>query len=58
MEIPTPILVKRYGRSRLYDTVALRYVAVDELRRWWQDRVAFVVIDTETGDDVTRVLLA
>jgi len=53
-----PIVVKRYGRSRLYDTTALRYVTVDELRRWWHDQIAFVVIDTETGDDVTRVLLA
>ena len=53
-----PILIKRYGRSRLYDTVALRYVSVEDLRQWAQDSVSFVVVDTETGHDVTRVLLA
>jgi polyhydroxyalkanoate synthesis regulator protein len=53
-----PILVKRYGRSRLYDTVAARYVSVDDLRAWAADGTRFVVRDTETGDDVTRVLLA
>ena len=58
MPNPAPILVKRYARSRFYDTAALRYVSVDELRQWRHDQVAFVVIDAETGDDVTRVLLA
>jgi polyhydroxyalkanoate synthesis regulator protein len=55
---PVPIVVKRYGRSRLYDTAALRYVSVNELRRWRRNQIAFIVIDTETGHDVTRVLLA
>ena len=27
-----PILVKRYGGNRLYDTTKARYVTVDELR--------------------------
>jgi polyhydroxyalkanoate synthesis regulator protein len=53
-----PILIKRYARSRLYDTVALRYRCVEDLRQWAKDGIAFVVVDTETGDDVTRVLLA
>lgn len=52
------ILVKRYARSRLYDTANGRYVSVDPLRRWAVDGVAFSVIDAETGSDVTRVLLA
>jgi polyhydroxyalkanoate synthesis regulator protein len=54
----TPILIKRYARSRLYDTVKGRYVTVDELRQWQRDGVAFIVRDVETGADVTRVLLA
>ena len=52
------ILVKRYGRARLYDTAGAKYVTVDELRRWQAQEVAFTVIDTEAGEDVTRVLLA
>ncbi len=53
-----PILVKRYGRSRLYDPVNQRYVSVEQLQDWAANGVAFVVQDTETGADVTRVLLA
>ncbi len=51
-------LVKRYARSRLYDTHTARYVTVDDLRSWVTRGVSFRVIDAETGDDITRVLLA
>ncbi len=54
----SPILVKRYGRSRLYDTAHAQYVSLDDLRRWQRRKIAFRVVDTETGEDVTRVLLA
>ena len=53
-----PILVRRYARSRLYDTVAGRYLSEEDLRQWLKDGVAFQVQDSETGDDITRVLLA
>ena len=53
-----PILVRRYARSRLYDTVAGRYLTVDELRQWLKDGVSFQVQDSETGEDITRALLA
>lgn len=53
-----PILVKRYAGTRLYDTADARYVAKDELRGWAAQGVMFCVLDTETGEDVTRVLLA
>jgi polyhydroxyalkanoate synthesis regulator protein len=51
-------VIKRYARSRLYDTQAACYVTVSNLRAWVLANVRFVVIDAETGDDVTRVLLA
>jgi polyhydroxyalkanoate synthesis regulator protein len=53
----TTILIKRYARSRLYDTTNRRYVSVDELREWFRIGAAFVVVDVETDADVTRVLL-
>jgi polyhydroxyalkanoate synthesis regulator protein len=53
-----PILVKRYARARLYDTVGLRYVSVDTIRDWLTGGIAVRVIDAESGEDVTRVLLA
>lgn len=54
----SPILVKRYGRSRLYDTRRARYVSLSDLRSWQRRGIAFLVLDAETGEDVTRVLLA
>jgi polyhydroxyalkanoate synthesis repressor PhaR len=53
-----PILIKRYGRRRLYDTVHCRYLTIEDLRLWVADGIDFVVMDFETGADVTRVLLA
>ena len=52
------VIVKRYARSRLYDAANRRYVSVEQLRGWMADGIAFAVIDGETGEDVTRVLLA
>jgi polyhydroxyalkanoate synthesis regulator protein len=53
-----PILVRGYVRSRLYDTVAGRYLTVEDLRQWLRDGVDFQVRDSEAGEDITRVLLA
>jgi polyhydroxyalkanoate synthesis regulator protein len=53
-----PVLIKRFARSRLYDTAEGRYVSVDELRQWLSDGIAFCVEDDETGEDVTSLLLA
>jgi len=53
-----PILVKRYARDRLYDTVAERYLTTADLQKWMARAISFVVLDAETGEDITRVLLA
>jgi polyhydroxyalkanoate synthesis regulator protein len=34
------------------------YLTVDDLRDWAARGVRFTVEDTETGEDVTRILLA
>jgi polyhydroxyalkanoate synthesis regulator protein len=54
----TTILIKRYARSRLYDTINRRDVTLDELREWQRLGVSFVVMDVETDANVTRVLLS
>jgi len=56
--MPEPILIKMYAGSRLYDTTKARYVTADELRRWRERGIAFMVKEAETGEDVSRVLLA
>jgi polyhydroxyalkanoate synthesis regulator protein len=58
---PEPILIKPYARSRsshLYDPANQRYVTVRQLREWASKGVPFLVQDTETGADVTQVLIA
>ena len=55
---PKPILIKRYARSRLYDPLNQRYVTVGQLQEWAAKGVPFLVQDTETGADVTQVLIA
>jgi len=62
-ETPQPprnpsILIKRYAQSRLFDTTAAQYRTLDELRHWAETGVRFAVVDAETGNDVTQVLLA
>ena len=52
-----PIVVKRYG-DRLYVTAAMRYVSWAELRRMVDAGDAVVILDAETGTDVTDALLA
>lgn len=52
------ILIKRYGRSRFYIPAEGRFVTLEDLRRWEREDVPFRVEDTETGEEITRVLLA
>jgi polyhydroxyalkanoate synthesis regulator protein len=54
----TPVIVKRYARTRLYDSTNGHYVSIDQLRRWAREGVDFVVTDTETREDITQILLA
>ena len=55
---PTPILVKRYAGSRLYNTVAAAYVTIQALQAWRRNGIAFQIIEAQTGEDVTNLLLA
>lgn len=52
------IVIKRYARSRLYDAAHERHMSIDTLRMWQAQAVAFTVLDPETGEEVTRALLA
>jgi polyhydroxyalkanoate synthesis regulator protein len=58
MRSATPILVKRYAGSRLYDTANARYVTVDDLRDRRARGILFELREAETGADVSRVLPA
>ncbi len=61
--MPQPVrpplrMIRRYGGSRLYDTVERRYVAMAELRHWRAAQVGFMVVDAATGEDITASLFA
>jgi polyhydroxyalkanoate synthesis repressor PhaR len=51
------ILIKRYAGHRLYNTVSLTYVSLDDLAEMILGGNRFVVRDAETGDDITRGIL-
>jgi polyhydroxyalkanoate synthesis regulator protein len=51
------IVVKQYADNRLYDTSGRRYVSVEDLRRWADEGVPFVILDAATRRDVTSQLI-
>jgi polyhydroxyalkanoate synthesis repressor PhaR len=52
-----PRIIKKYPNRRLYDTVESRYITLADIRRLVTDKVAFVVIDKKTQEDITRSIL-
>jgi polyhydroxyalkanoate synthesis regulator protein len=42
-----PKLIKRYARSRLYDTEAARYVTLADLQDWQARGLTFTVLDVD-----------
>ncbi len=50
-------IIKRYRNRRLYDSEASRVITQSDLAAMVKDQVAFKVIDTATGNDVTLAVL-
>ena len=55
---PDLITVKRYGGTRLYDGAQGGYVSLGQLQDWVQAGIAVRIIDAESGDDISAVLLS
>jgi len=53
----SPVLIKKYGNRRLYNTAASRYVNLDEVADLIRKGREIRVVDAETGEDYTRVTL-
>jgi polyhydroxyalkanoate synthesis regulator protein len=53
-----PILIKRHAKARFYHGNQGRYVSFEELRRWRESGIPFVVREAHNGEDVTEELLA
>lgn len=53
-----PVLVKKYGNRRLYDTRASSYITLDELEAIIRGGDDVRVIDAKTSEDLTQATLA
>ena len=51
------LVIKRYPNRRLYDTSAGRYVNLADVAAAVRQGVDVQVVDTRTGEDLTRVIL-
>jgi polyhydroxyalkanoate synthesis repressor PhaR len=56
-EAGTPLIVKRYAGTRLYDPAAGAYLTLDDLALRVEDDEGFTVTEAETGEDITRSVL-
>jgi polyhydroxyalkanoate synthesis repressor PhaR len=52
-----PIIIKKYGNRRLYDTAASKYINLDDIATLIRQGKDVKVVDAKTGQDLTRVTL-
>ena len=55
---PGTVVIKKYGNRRLYDTVASRYVNLDDIARFVRERKELRVVDAKTGQDLSHAYRA
>jgi len=51
------VVIKKYGNRRLYDTAASRYVNLEDIASLIRDGKNVQVVDAQSGQDLTRVVL-
>ncbi|MGA9899001.1 MAG: polyhydroxyalkanoate synthesis regulator DNA-binding domain-containing protein [Terriglobales bacterium] len=54
---PAPVLIKKYGNRRLYDSSSSKYVNLDDIAAFVREGREVKVVDAKTGQDLTRVTL-
>jgi polyhydroxyalkanoate synthesis repressor PhaR len=52
-----PVIIKKYGNRRLYDTSGSRYVNLDEIAALIRAGQHVQVVDAASGKDLTRLIL-
>jgi len=55
--MPSERIIKKYPNRRLYDTEQSKYITLSDVRDLVMECVRFRVVDTGTGDDITRQIL-
>ncbi|MEC7524294.1 MAG: polyhydroxyalkanoate synthesis regulator DNA-binding domain-containing protein [Myxococcota bacterium] len=56
--VATPVVVKKYGNRRLYDTTESRYITLEELAERIRGGDDVQVVDAKSGKDLTQQTLA
>ena len=51
------VTIKKYPNRRLYDTSRSQYVNMDYIKTLVNERTDFNVVDSKSGDDVTKTVL-
>ena len=52
-----PVIIKKYGNRRLYDSSNSKYVNLDDIAGFVREGRDVQVVDAKTGQDLTRVTL-
>ncbi len=52
-----PVVIKKYGNRRLYDSSSSQYVNLDDIAGMLRQGKDVQVVDAKTGQDLTRVTL-
>ena len=55
--MPGTRIIKKYPNRRLYDTELSRYITLNDIRELVMNGTEFSVVDTNSGDDLTRSIL-
>jgi polyhydroxyalkanoate synthesis repressor PhaR len=50
-------VIKKYPNRRIYDTHTSKYIKIEDIREMIVDGLPFVVLDSKSGEDVTRSVL-
>jgi polyhydroxyalkanoate synthesis repressor PhaR len=54
---PTPVLIRKYGNRRLYDSSSSQYDNLDDIAGFIRAGKDVQVVDAKTGRDLTRVTI-
>ena len=54
---PAPVVIKKYGNRRLYDSSTSKYVNLDDIAGLIREGREVQIVDAKTGQDLTRVTL-
>ena len=55
--MPDQIIIKKYSNRRLYDTIHKKYVTLDEIANLIKDGSEIKVLDSQTDEDITKIVL-